>query len=111
MSIDNDNNNNENQFEISLKLDKPLEESGIIKKFVIDTNDKYVKLRLNSKVNPPVAVDASTEVIIKKLDGWKKFVNGFSSDLKLQKLPNEYHILIISTINENGDLIRSVRSE
>ena len=65
MSIENNNNIN-NQFEIPLKLPKMLEESGIIHKFIIDPNDKFVKLRLNSVVNPPVAVDASTEVINKK---------------------------------------------
>jgi DNA replicative helicase MCM subunit Mcm2 (Cdc46/Mcm family) len=106
MSIENNNNIN-NQFEIPLKLSKPLEESGIIYKFVIDPKDKFVKLRLNSVVNPPVAVDASTEVI-KKPDGWKKFTSGFSNDLKLQKLDSKYHTWIISTINENGDLIRSI---
>ena len=55
-----DNNSN---FEISLKLSKKLNDSEIIRKFVIDTNDKYVKLRLNSKVNPPIALDASTDII------------------------------------------------
>ena len=104
MSISNNNND---QSEIPLELSKALEESGTIHKFVIDPNDKYVKLRLNSLVNPPVAIDASTEVI-KKPDGWKKFINGFSNDLRLQKLANEYHVLIISTINENGDLIRRI---
>ena len=34
-----DDNSN---FEIPLKLSKPLEDSGIIHKFVIDTDDKYV---------------------------------------------------------------------
>ena len=100
-------NINSNDYEIPLKLSKLLEDSGIIQKFVIDPNDKYVKLRLNSKVNPPVAIDVSTEVI-KKIDGWKKFINGFNNDLKLQKLANEYHVLIISSINENGDLIRRI---
>jgi DNA replicative helicase MCM subunit Mcm2 (Cdc46/Mcm family) len=99
--------NNNSDHEIPLKLIKILEDSKTVQKFVIDPNDKYVKLRLNSKVNPPIAIDASTEVI-KKIDGWKKFINGFSSDLKLQKLENKYHVLIISTINENGDLIRSI---
>ena len=103
----NSSDYNNNQSEIPLKLSKKLEDSKTIQKFVIDPNDKYVKLRLNSKVNPTVAIDASTEVI-KKIDGWKKFINGFSNDLKLQKLANEYHVLIISTINENGDLIRRI---
>ena len=48
-----DNNNNHNQFEIPLKLSKMVEDSKIIQKFVINPNDKYVKLRLNSKYNPP----------------------------------------------------------
>ena len=100
-------NNNNSDHEIPLKLSKSLEDSKTVQKFIINPNDKYVKLRLNSKVNPPVAIDASTEVI-KKIDGWKKFINGFNSDLKLQKLANEYHVLIISTINENGDLIRRI---
>src|SRR5688572_29331435 len=100
-SIDNNN------FEIPLKLSKILEDSGIIHKFVIDTDDKYVKLRLNSKINPPIALDASTD-IIKEKGGWKKFTDGFRNDLKKQKLEHNYNILIISTINENGDLIRSI---
>jgi hypothetical protein len=97
----------DNIFEIPLKLSKILEDSEIIHKFVIDTDDKYVKLRLNSKVNPPIALDAST-AIIKEKEGWKKFTNGFSNDLKRQKLDSKYHTWIISTINENGDLIRSI---
>ena len=40
----------DSNFEIPLKLNKILEDSGIIQKFVIDPDDKYVKLRLNSKV-------------------------------------------------------------
>ena len=100
-TVDNSN------FEIPLKLSKPLEDSGIIHKFVIDTDDKYVKLRLNSKVNPPIALDASTD-IIKEKGGWKKFTDGFSNDLKKQKLEYNYNILVISAINENGDLIRSI---
>ena len=48
-----DDNSN---FEIPLKLNKILEDSGIIHKFVIDTDDKYVKLRLNSKYNPPIVL-------------------------------------------------------
>jgi hypothetical protein len=39
----NNNNNNNNNLEIPLKLSKILEDSGIIHKFVIDTDDKYVK--------------------------------------------------------------------
>jgi replicative DNA helicase Mcm len=97
----------DNNFEIPLKPNKFLEESGIIKKFVIDTNDKYVKLRLNSKINPPIALDASTD-IIKEKGGWKKFIDSFSNDLKKQKLEQNYNILVISTLNENGDLIRSI---
>ena len=88
-----DDNHN---FETPLKLNKILEDSGIIHKFVIDTDDKYVKLRLNSKVNPPIALDASTD-IIKEKRGWKKFTDGFSNDLKKQKLEHNYNILIIST--------------
>ena len=61
----NYNNNNNSDHEIPLKLSKLLEDSKTVQKFVINPNDKYVKLRLNSKVNPPVAIDASTEVIKK----------------------------------------------
>ena len=57
-------------FEIPLKLSKILEDSWIIHKFVIDTDDKYVKLRLNSKVNPPVSLDVPISIIKeKKMDG------------------------------------------
>ena len=52
-----DDNSN---FEIPLKLNKILEDSGIIHKFVIDTDEQFVKLRLNSKYNPPVSLDVST---------------------------------------------------
>src|SRR5215207_11207619 len=106
MTITNSTDNN-SKFEIPLKLSKILEDSGIIHKFVIDTYDKYVKLRLNSKINPPIALDISTD-IIKERGGWKKFTDGFSNNLKKQNLQHNYNILIISTVNENGDLIRSI---
>jgi len=57
-----DNNNNHNQFEIPLKLSKMVEDSQIIQKFVIDPNDKYVKLRLNSKYNPQISLDVSINI-------------------------------------------------
>jgi hypothetical protein len=93
MTITNSTNDNSN-FEIPLKLSKILEDSGIIHKFVIDTDDKYVKLRLNSKVNPPIALDASTD-IIKEKGGWKRFTDGFSNDLKKQKLEQNYILLLL----------------
>jgi replicative DNA helicase Mcm len=52
-------------------------------------------------------LDVSTD-IIKERGGWKKFTDGFSNDLKKQNLQYNYTILIISTVNENGDLIRSI---
>jgi replicative DNA helicase Mcm len=52
-------------------------------------------------------LDASTDTI-KEKGGWKKFTDNISNDLKKQKLEHNYNILIISTINENGDLIRSI---
>ncbi len=60
------NNNTSSNSEIPLKLSEALEESGIIHKFVIDTKDKYVRLRLNSKYNPPVSLDVSLSVIKEK---------------------------------------------
>jgi hypothetical protein len=104
MSIDNENNN---QFEIPLILPKKLEESGIISKFCIDTNDNYVKLRLNSIYDPPVTLDVPID-IIKQKDGWKKFTNEFKDLRKTFKNVSEDHnIWIYSAINENGSRIRS----
>ena len=99
---------NNNHFEIPLKLSKIVEDSKIIQKFVIDPNDKYVKLRLNSKYNPPISLDVSID-IIKEKDGWKKFANKFRDLRKTFKnLDYEHNIWIISTVNENGELIRSI---
>jgi hypothetical protein len=109
MSIDNNsnNNNNNNQFEIPLILPKKLEESGIISKFCIDTNDNYVKLRLNSIYDPPVTLDVPID-IIKQKDGWKKFTNEFKDLRKTFKNVSEDHnIWIYSAVNENGSRIRS----
>jgi DNA replicative helicase MCM subunit Mcm2 (Cdc46/Mcm family) len=107
MSSNNSIDNN-NKFEISLKLSKALEESGIIRKFVIDPTDKYVKLRLNSMYNPTVSLDVSLSVI-KEKNGWEKFSNKFR-DLKktFKNIDYNHNIWIYSTVNENGDLIRSV---
>ena len=106
MTITNSTDNNSN-FEIPLKLNKILEDSGIIHKFVIDTDEKYVKLRLNSKYNPPVSLDVSID-IIKEKDGWTKFSNKFR-DLKktFKNISEEHNIWIYSNVNENGSLIRS----
>jgi replicative DNA helicase Mcm len=106
MSSNNSNDNND-EFQIPLKLSKALEESGSIQKFVIDTNDKYVKLRLNSKYNPPISLDVSTEVI-KEKDGWTKFTNKFRDGLKPYKIDKDHENWIISNITDNGDLIRSI---
>jgi hypothetical protein len=46
-----------------------VEESKMIQKFVIDPNDKYVKLRLNSKYNPPISLDVSINIIKEKWMG------------------------------------------
>ena len=102
-----DNNNNHNQFEIPLKLSKMVEDSKIIQKFVIDPNDKYVKLRLNSKYNPPISLDVSIN-IIKEKNGWEKFSNRFR-DLKktFKNIEYDHGIWIYSTVNDNGSLIRS----
>ena len=100
-------NNKDNQFEIPLKPSKVLEDSGIIKKFVIDPNDKFIKLRLNSKYNPIISLDVSIE-IIKEKDGWTKFTNKFRTDLKPYKIDKDHENWIVSTITENGDLIRSI---
>jgi DNA replicative helicase MCM subunit Mcm2 (Cdc46/Mcm family) len=106
MSIENNNNNN-NQFEIPLKLSNALEESGIIQKFVIDPNDKYVKLRLNSKYIPVISLDVSTE-IIKEKDGWTKFTNKFRNELKPYKIDKDHENWIVSNVTDNGELIRSI---
>ena len=96
-----------NNFEIPLKLPKVLEDSGIIKKFVIDPTDKFIKLILNSIYNPIIPVDVSTE-IIKEKEGWTKFTNKFRTNLKPYKIDKDHENWIVSTINENGDLIRSI---
>ncbi len=101
------NNNTSSNSEIPLKLSEALEESGIIHKFVIDTKDKYVRLRLNSKYNPPVSLDVSLSVI-KEKNGWEKFSNKFRDDLrKFFKINNDHVVWIYITVNENGSLIRS----
>src|SRR5215211_821024 len=106
MSISNNNNNND-QFEIPLKLPKALEESGTIQKFVIDINDKYVKLRLNSTYNPPISLDIPIS-IIKEKDGWTKFANRFRDLRKtFKKVSEDHKDWIYITVNENGSLIRS----
>jgi hypothetical protein len=105
MSTDNDNNSTNR--EIPLKLSKMLEESGTIQKFVIDPNDKYVKLRLNSKYNPVISLDVSTEVI-KEKDGWTKFTNKFRHELKPYKIDKDHENWIVSNVTDNGDLIRSI---
>jgi DNA replicative helicase MCM subunit Mcm2 (Cdc46/Mcm family) len=102
------NNNNNNQFEIPLKLSKALEDSGIIHRFVIDPNNKYVKLRLNSKYNPVISLDVSTEIIIKEKDGWTKFTNKFRDGLKPYKIDKDHENWIVSDVNNNGELIRSI---
>jgi hypothetical protein len=100
-------NDNNNQFEIPLILPKKLEESGIISKFCIDTNDNYVKLRLNSIYDPPVTLDVPIE-IIKQKEGWKKFTNEFKDLRKTFKNVSEDHnIWIYIAVNENGSRIRS----
>ena len=99
--------NKDTQFEIPLKLSKVLEDSGIIKKFVIDPNDKFIKLRLNSKYNPIISLDVSIE-IIKEKDGWTKFTNKFRTDLKPYKIDKDHENWIVSAINENGNPIRSI---
>ena len=101
------NENNISNFEIPLKLPKVLEDSGIIKKFVIDPNDKFIKLRLNSKYNPIISLDVSTK-IIKEKDGWTKFTNKFRTNLKPYKIDKDHENWIVSTINENGDRIRRI---
>ena len=102
-----DNNNNHNQFEIPLKLSKMVEDSKIIQKFVIDPNDKYVKLRLNSKYNPTVSIDVPID-IIKEKDGWNKFIDRFRNPLKkIYKIDDEHNTWIYGIVNENGSLIRS----
>ncbi|HSF51977.1 MAG TPA: AAA family ATPase [Nitrososphaeraceae archaeon] len=98
---------NNNQFEIPLKLSKILEESGTIQKFVIDPNDKYVKLRLNSKYNPVISLDVSTEVI-KEKDGWTRFTNKFRNELKPYKIDKNHENWIVSNVTDNGELIRSI---
>ena len=100
-------NNDDNQFEIPLKLSKMVEDSKIIQKFVIDPNDKYVKLRLNSKYNPPISLDVSINTINEK-NGWEKFANKFRDLRKIFKnLDYDHNIWIYSTVNDNGSLIRS----
>ena len=107
MTTNSTSDNNNNQFEIPLKLPKILEDSKIIQKFVIDPNDKYVKLRLNSTYDPPISLDVPIS-ITKEKNGWKKFTNEFR-DLKktFRNIENDHNIWIYSTINENGSLIRS----
>ena len=101
-SIDDNSN-----FEIPLKLTKILEDSGIVQKFVIDSNDKFVKVRLNSKVSPPIALDVSTE-IIKEKDGWTKFIGKFRHEFKPYKIDKNYENWIVSDVNINGELIRRI---
>ena len=94
-------------FEIPLKLSKILEDSEIIHKFVIDTDEQFVKLRLNSKYNPPVSLDVSLD-IIKEKDGWTKFSNKFRDLRKTFKnVSEEHNVWIYSNVNENGSLIRT----
>jgi replicative DNA helicase Mcm len=103
----NNNNNNNNNLEIPLKLSKILEDSGIIHKFVIDTDDKYVKLRLNSMYNPPISIDVPIN-LIKEKNGWEKFANKFRDVKKtFKQIDSNHNTWIYSTINENGSLIRS----
>ena len=107
MEMARTNNNDDNQFEIPLKLSKMVEDSKIIQKFVIDPNDNYVKLRLNSKYNPPISLDVPIN-IIKEKNGWEKFSNKFR-DLKktFKNIEYDHGIWIYSTVNDNGSLIRS----
>ena len=94
-------------FGIPLKLSKILEDSGIIHKFVIDTDDKYVKLRLNSMYNPPISLDVPIN-LIKEKNGWKKFTNQFRIELKPYKIDKNHENWVVSSVTENGDLIRSI---
>jgi replicative DNA helicase Mcm len=103
LSDDDDNNN---QFEIPLKPSKILEDSKILDKLVIDKKDNFVKLRLNTKYNPPIALDVPLS-IIKEKNGWEKFVNKFRDLKKIFKIDSDHCIWIYSTINENGGLIRN----
>jgi hypothetical protein len=107
MAINNSNEDINNQFEIPLKLPKVLEESGIIHKFVIDINDKYLKLRLHSTYNLPISLDVPIN-IIKERDGWTKFANRFRDLRKtFKKVSEDHKDWIYITVNENGSLIRS----
>lgn len=97
----------DNNLEIPLKLSKILEDSGIIKKFIVDKKDNYVKLRLNSKFDPPINIDVSLEIIGEK-NGWIKFTDKFRKDIKDFGVDNEHNLWIYSALNENGDLIRGI---
>ena len=83
------NDNNVNHFEISLVLTERLRNVGIIQKFVIDKRHKYVKLRLNSKYDPPINIDVPIDIIKGKNDGWIKFTDKFKKDLKDFRVDND----------------------
>ena len=106
MTITSSTDENSN-FEIPLKLGKILEDSGIIHKFVIDIDEKYVKLRLNSMYNPPISLDVPIN-LIKEKNGWKKFTNQFRIELKPYKIDKNHENWVVSSVTENGDLIRSI---
>ena len=97
--------NNSNDYEIPLKLSQKLYDENIISKFVIDTRDNYVKLRLNSKYDPPINIDVPID-LLKEKKGWMKFVDKFRKDMKDFGVDNKYNLWIYSTLNYNGDLIR-----
>ena len=106
MTITSSTDENSN-FEIPLKLGKILKDSGIIHKFVIDIDEKYVKLRLNSMYNPPISLDVPIN-LIKEKNGWKKFTNQFRIELKPYKIDKNHENWVVSSVTENGDLIRSI---
>ena len=94
------------QNRINLNLSEPLRNSGIIHEFYIDSDEQYVKLRLNSKYNPPVSLDVELNIINKY--GWEKFANKYRDIRRTYRNVSEEHKdWIYSDINTNGSLIRS----
>ena len=102
------NDNNVNNYEVPLELSERLKSEGIIQKFIIHKRDKSVKLRLNSKYDPPINIDVPIDIIKRKNDGWIKFTDKFRKDLKDFGVDEDHNLQIYSTLNYNSDLIRGI---
>ena len=91
---------------INLTRSKTLSDSGILHEFYIDVDERCVKLRLNSKYNPPISLDVELDIFNKK--GWTPFSNKFRDGLRPYKIDKDHENLIVSNVTDNSELIRSI---